>query len=112
MQELLRVATLRGASADEADALRRAFASGGIRGFWRRWLVMDERLSRPSVDPMRLASLSAMAGDTARALDVLEKEYAARNPALIFVRTSPEFASLHAQPRYRRIVEAMRFPPR
>lgn len=112
VQELLRVATLRGASADEADALRRAFASGGIRGFWRRWLVMDQRHSKPSVDPMRLASISAMAGDTARALDVLEKEYAARNPALIFLRTSPEFAPLRTQPRYRRIVEAMRFPLR
>ncbi|MDQ2664902.1 MAG: serine/threonine-protein kinase [Gemmatimonadota bacterium] len=112
VQELLRVATLRGASADEADALRRAFASGGIRGFWLRWIVMDERLSKPSVDPMRLASLRAMAGDTARALDVLEKAYAARNPALVFIRTSPEFAALRDQRRYRRIVEAMRFPPR
>jgi hypothetical protein len=92
-------------------SLRRAFDAGGIRAFWRRWLVMDERLSGPSIDPMRVAYLSAMAGDTARALGLLEREYAERSPALIFIRTDPELATLRTHARFQRIVAEMRFPP-
>jgi serine/threonine-protein kinase len=110
VQDLLRVAALRGASADELDALRRAHRTGGIHGFWRAWLEMDRRQSGPAMDPLRAAALSALAGDTAQALAGLERAYAERNPGLIFLRTDPSFASLRTNPRYRRVERAMRFP--
>jgi tetratricopeptide (TPR) repeat protein len=111
VRELLRLATLRGASSGEVDSLRAAFATGGMHGFWRRWLVMDRRQSGPSIDPLRVAALSAMAGDTARALTALERAYAERNAGLIFLRTEPAFAGLRTHPRYLRVEEAMHFPP-
>jgi TolB-like protein len=89
VRELLRVATLRGASAGEVDSLRTAFATGGMQGFWRRWLVMDRQQSGASIDPLRVAALSAMAGDTAAALASLERAYSERNMYLIFMRTEP-----------------------
>ena len=110
VRDLLRVAALRGASADEIDALRAAYRTGGIHGFWRAWLVMDRRQSGPAMDPLRVAALSSLAGDTAQALTWLERAYAERNPGLIFMRTDPSYASLRASPRYRRIERAMRFP--
>jgi tetratricopeptide (TPR) repeat protein len=112
VRDLLRVAALRGASADEVDALRAAYRTGGIHGFWRAWLEMDRRQSGSSIDPWRVAALSGLAGDSAQALSALERAYAERNPGLIFIRTDPSFASLRANPRYLRIVRAMKFPTR
>jgi tetratricopeptide (TPR) repeat protein len=109
IEEYLRLATLRGATTQEVEALRRAHESSGLGGFWKRWLEMDRRLSL-SPDPMRMASLHALSGDTARALEWLERAFAERNPALIYVRREPALAALRAQPRYERIVRAMRFP--
>jgi tetratricopeptide (TPR) repeat protein len=110
VRELLRVATLRGASAGEVDSLRTAFATGGMQGFWRRWLVMDRQQSGASIDPLRVAALSAMAGDTAAALASLERAYSERNMYLIFMRTEPGLAALRKQPRYLRIEQQMHFP--
>jgi serine/threonine-protein kinase len=112
VRDLLRVAALRGAGADEVDALRAAYRTGGIHGFWRAWLEMDRRQSGSSIDPWRVAALSGLAGDSAQALSALERAYAERNPGLIFIRTDPSFASLRANPRYLRIVRAMKFPTR
>ena len=110
VRDLLRVATLRGASAGEVDSLRTAFASGGMQGFWRRWLVMDRRQSGGSIDPLRMAALSAMAGDTTAALASLERAYSERNMYLIFMRTEPGLASLRTNPRYLQIERQMHFP--
>jgi TolB-like protein/DNA-binding SARP family transcriptional activator len=109
VEAYLRVAALRGASPQEIDALRRAYAAMGVRGFWKRWLAMDIRLS-PVPNTMRMASLHALAGDTAQALDWLERALAERNPGLIYVRREPSLAPLHGSPRYQRVVRAMRFP--
>jgi len=110
VRELVRVATLRGASSGEVDSLRTAFTNGGMHGFWRRWLVMDRRQSGGSIDPLRVAALSALAGDTAEALTSLERAYAERNPSLIFLRVEPSFAALRTHPRYRRVVQQIHFP--
>jgi tetratricopeptide (TPR) repeat protein len=112
VQDLLRVATLRGESAGEVEALGAAFRADGMRGFWRRWLVMQRRKAGTSIDPMHVSMLHALAGDTAQALTWLERAYAERNPSLIFIRTDPAFAGLRTDPRYLRIAQAMRFPAR
>ena len=112
VQSLLGVATLRGATGDDVESLRRAFASGGVHAFWRRWLELDRRTSGSSVDPLRTAALAAMAGDTTRALDALERARTEQNAGLIFMRTEPAFDALRASPRYRRVEQAMHFPAR
>lgn len=111
-EEYLKVATLRGASAGELSELRRAFAASGMPGFWRRWLDMDLRQSGGAPDPLRVAKLWGLAGDTARSLDWLERAYAERNPALIFLQVDPMFANLRSHPRVERILREMDFPPR
>ncbi|HSJ63564.1 MAG TPA: BTAD domain-containing putative transcriptional regulator [Gemmatimonadaceae bacterium] len=110
VQELLRVAALRGATPGEMDALRAAFAKDGMRGVWRSWLDMDLRQSGSQPDPLRLAALWAYAGDADQALDWLERAYAARGSSLVFLRTYPAFAELRSRPRFVRIVEEMKLP--
>ncbi|HSJ62589.1 MAG TPA: BTAD domain-containing putative transcriptional regulator [Gemmatimonadaceae bacterium] len=112
VEEHLRIATLRGATAGELSAMRRAFAASGMPGFWRSWLEMDRRQSDGVVDPLRAAKLWLLAGDTARSLDWLERAYAERNPALVFLQVDPAFANLRSHPRVARILKEMKFPER
>jgi hypothetical protein len=83
-----------------------------MHGFWRRWLVMDRRQAGASINPLRVAMLSALAGDTAQALTWIERAYAEQVPALIFLRVVPEFAGLRTNPRYLRVEQGMHFPAR
>ena len=109
VEEYVRVATLRGSPAGETAAMRDAYAKAGMRGFWQRWLEMELRgPSRP--DPLRLASVWALIGDTSRAVEWLDRAYEERNPGLIFMRHEPTFEGLVSHSRVARILKAMRFP--
>jgi hypothetical protein len=110
VDEMLRVAALRGATAAELAALRDGFAKSGIGGFWRSWLEMDLRQFGNDINPLRAAALSAAADDTAQALDWLDRAYADRIPGLVFVRWDPVFAGVRSHPRYLRIIREMKFP--
>ena len=108
VDEYLRLAMLRGASADELQAMREAHASEGMPGFWRAWLAMDLRQSGASPDPVRMAAIHLVAGDTARALDWVDRAFAERNPALVNLRSDPVLSGLNAHPRAVRIAGAMK----
>jgi len=110
VQELERTAVLRGATTRELAAMREAFATGGMRAFWRSWLAMDLRQAGGNVDPLRMAVTWASIGDASQALDWLERAYAERNPGLIYLRTDPAFESLRSNSRYARVVMQMKFP--
>lgn len=110
VQELVRIAALRGATASELDSMRGGFTRSGIRGFWRSWLDMDLRQSRGTADPLRVALTWVVIGDADQALDWLERAYAERNPGLIYVQSDPALADLRSHPRFARIVAEMKFP--
>ena len=110
LEEYLRIATLRGATARELDAMRDGYARDGMSGFWRGWIAMDLRQSSASADPLRIACEWALAGDTAQAFHWLERAYAERNPGLVFLRSELAFQNYLAHPRVARIVKQMKFP--
>jgi adenylate cyclase len=111
VEEYARIATLRGATISEVSALRRGFAESGMRGFWRSWLDMDLRQTEGAApDPLRMAKLWTLAGDTTRALDWLDRAYADRHPALIYLHSDWTLRLLHAHPRVARMLEDMRLP--
>jgi len=107
----VRIATSRGATTSEVSALRRGFAESGMRGFWRRWSEMDLRQSEGAApDPLRMAKLWTLAGDTTKALDWLDRAYADRHPAMIHLRSGRTLGMLHAHPRVGRMLEELRIP--
>lgn len=110
VEEHLRVAALRGATMEEIEAMRTAYASSGMTGFWKSWLQMDLRQSGASPDPVRMAALHLRSGDTATAVDWLDRAWDERNPSLIYLRREPVFAGMLTQPRVARIVTSMKFP--
>ena len=108
IEEYVRVASLRGATRDEQAELRRAYAAGGMRAFWRRWLAFDQRDASPAPNPIRMAAIWARVGDTARTFEWLERAYRERNPGLVYLAVDPDFESVRAYPRVVAILRAMR----
>jgi TolB-like protein len=56
------------------------------------------------------ADIYAQWGDTARALDWLDKAMRNRDPYLAYTKVNPFFDPLRNEPRYRAIVQALKFP--
>jgi serine/threonine-protein kinase len=110
VEELVRIATLRGAPPGELDALRRGFDTGGMAGFWRSWLDMDLRQASGAPDPFRVAQLLMLSGDTTRSFDWLDRAYAERNPGLVMLNAVPAFHDVRTHPRVARIIRRMGFP--
>jgi tetratricopeptide (TPR) repeat protein len=111
VDEYVRLATLRGATPAEVDALHDAFARGGMPAFWRRWLEMDKRQMPDLQDPLRTAKLWLLSGDTAQALDWLDRAFEERNPGLVMLRGLPSsLDGMSSHPRVARIIAAMKLP--
>jgi TolB-like protein/DNA-binding SARP family transcriptional activator/Flp pilus assembly protein TadD len=110
VDEYLRIGSMRRASTSELDVLRAAYRRGGLPAFWRSWLEFDLRHAGSNPDPVRMATFHALAGDTAQALQLLERAHAERNPAMIYVFFNPSFAALREHVRFRRIFRQMDLP--
>jgi len=63
------------------------------------------------VAPHDLAFCYAALGDTDRALEWLEKAYAERSSALVYVRVEPPYDPLRGERRFADLVRRMAFPP-
>jgi hypothetical protein len=111
VEDYVRVAMLRGATAhggrQPAHFVR---ARRACRPSGDSWLTFDLRHAGSDPDPVRAATLYALAGDTARSLAWLERAHAERNASLVFVFADPTFASLREQPRFRQIFRQLNFP--
>ena len=105
------LATLRGATPAEVDVLRDAFATGGMPAFWRAWIEMDRRQMPDLQDPFRSAQLWLLAGDTAQAMDWLDRAFEERNPGLVMIGNgTPPLDRTSSHPRVVRILAAMKLP--
>ena len=112
VDEYARLAALRGATPGEVDALHDAFNRGGMPAFWRAWSHMDQRQMPDLQDPLRTAKLSLLAGDTAQALDWLDRAFEERNPGLVMLGRGPlpSLDGMQDHPRVARVIAAMKLP--
>jgi DNA-binding winged helix-turn-helix (wHTH) protein/TolB-like protein/Flp pilus assembly protein TadD len=99
--QLVTARAISGAAPGTIDALRRAYQSAGITGYWQKELELANAQAgqRPPAS-FRLARIYTQLGDRDRAFEWLEKAYAERNSVLIFLKVNPQFDSLHADPRF------------
>ena len=110
VEEYLRVADRLGATAEELSALRAEYHAGGMRGFWSRWLALDERLSSGTPRALRTAAILARMGDVEGAVEQLEHAYRERDPGLVYLGAGPEWEAVREDPRVIAIMERMRLP--
>ena len=95
-----------------ADAIQHAFDKGGAMAVcavgvgWR-----PEKARTAYVSPMNLAFDYAQLGRKEDTLRCLEDAVQERSPWLVFLQKEPAFDFLHAEPRYRSLVNRIGLPP-
>jgi TolB-like protein/DNA-binding winged helix-turn-helix (wHTH) protein len=95
-----------------AQAVHRAFVSGGLRGVYERRLgSLMQRARKGYVGHLEFANVYALLGHKEKALEQLELSYQEREPWLVHLQDTFTFDSLHADPRYRAIINRMGLPP-
>jgi TolB-like protein len=101
---------LSGADPRRAPALGCVHAAAGREAEARQVLAALEEHGRKSyVPPYALASILALLGDRDRAVDQLEKAYAARDRAMIYLDVNPRLDGLRDHPRFQELVRKMAF---
>jgi len=94
-------------------AVRRAFEAGGYAAVVRCLLAAVEKKARTGrVSTFVLADLHGRLGDHDETVALLERGANERDPHLRFMAESdPAFDFLHADPRYRSVIQKMGLPP-
>jgi tetratricopeptide (TPR) repeat protein len=97
----------------QSAALRRAFETGGYAAVVRRQLAAVEKKARTArVPAFELADLHGRLGEHDETLALFEQGVNERDPLLLLLAQSdPAFDFLHADPRYRSLIQKMGLPP-
>jgi TolB-like protein/DNA-binding winged helix-turn-helix (wHTH) protein/tetratricopeptide (TPR) repeat protein len=99
--------TFREDRADDVASLRAAAAAGGARGFWRRWLEIEERQPEYSnTDWPAMAWLRI--GERERALAELERLCEVRSPWIRALGVEPHWDPIRADPRFQAMLRQAR----
>jgi TolB-like protein len=96
---------------DVKEALERGDAELGYAGAYRR--ATDIEASSHGEEPGAAFDISQnylIAGETARALDWLEKAYQARDPNMPYIGCMPIFDPLRSEPRFQSLLRRMNLP--
>jgi tetratricopeptide (TPR) repeat protein len=96
-------------------ATDRGYEQGGYRGMYReeaRLLARRSRLANggPLASPVNVAENFLMAGDTASALDWLQRAYEQHAPGLGYVAAFPDFDVVRDDPRFQDLLRRMGLP--
>lgn len=97
----LRLMALADAPAIERKRVERARAQDAV-GLYRRWQIrcLEASAEERRWSPMTRASIYASAGDTAQAIEWLERAYATRDTMLVLLLAQPDLAPLRKHPRF------------
>jgi TolB-like protein/DNA-binding SARP family transcriptional activator/tetratricopeptide (TPR) repeat protein len=106
--EYLRGARLEGMRPAQLVALRQAFESGGLRGYWRRRLALELEDTASPPEPLRVASMWARIGDADQAARWVQRAYEARSMALPFLGVMPPYDGVRAHPGIAAVLRRMR----
>jgi adenylate cyclase len=96
---------------DVGEALERGYAGRDYAAAWRR--AAEFEAAKHSDDPgaaYDVAQCVLYAGDTARALDWLEKAYEMRDPNMPYLGVLPIYDPLRSDPRFQALLRKMGLP--
>jgi predicted Zn-dependent protease len=95
-----------GLDAKETPALRAAASATSSRQYWQQRLAQElSESTTEGLRPFDMAEILAMTGDSARALDWLEKACAVDDFMIMIVRVAPNLDSLRSEPRFTALLE-------
>ena len=97
--EYLEWRRLSGDDAPTLAAYRAAFASAGLKGFFRK------RLESGQLQPSEIASAYAFLGENDQALATLEKAVEQHDGEMIWLKALPDYDPLRADPRFANLLK-------
>ena len=107
----LRSAELGGATPETMKALKNAYATSRLSGFWRKSLELLKRQSNHGyTNAYHLAGLYVRLRDKDQAFRSLETEYDDRSLWMIWLKIDPVFDSLHSDPRFQDLIRRVGLP--
>jgi len=69
------------------------------------------RMDNPGkAEPFAYATACALMGENSKALDALDRAYAARSAMMPMLKTEPSFSRLHGDPRFEALCRKMHLP--
>lgn len=92
----------------QLEALRAALARGGPEAFWRQELAKN---GFDFVNPVMIASIYTYLGNPDSAMIFLDRAYAKRYQALLYIKTTPDLWPLQVDPRFQALLSRMGIPP-
>ena len=105
--EYLRGARLEGMTPAQLSALREAFETGGLRGYWRRRLALELEDTASPPEPLRVASMWARIGEAEQAARWVQRAYDARSMALPFLGVMPPYDGVRDHPGIRAVLQRL-----
>jgi len=97
--------------ANDAAAIRTAFARGGWQAVVRWQLAFDgARQKREYVSPVTLATYHAELGEKDQALSLLEEGFRRHAMDVLWIAQDPAFDFLHNEPRFQALVQRINLP--
>jgi tetratricopeptide (TPR) repeat protein len=90
------------------NAMRNAFRTAGMKGFWRK--EIEFLLREHSLNVLWIAGVYAQINEKDKAFEILEKQYENHDPNLTALKESPYFDPLHDDPRYQDLIRRIGFP--
>src|SRR5206468_191933 len=94
-----------------AEISHRLFGKGGTRAVLR-WKIrnLEKEAKKKYVPSVYFAELHAQLGDREKTLSNLEAGYQEHSPFLLYVQLDPAYDFLHADPRYRTLMQRIGLP--
>lgn len=111
VEELEQYESLGGGAAAPGE-VRQAYAQGGFPAVVRwRLNYLRARARTRYVSPVGPAAYTAELGRRQETLALLEEAYRQHSPNLLWIQNEPAFDFLHADPRYRALIDRIGLPP-
>jgi serine/threonine protein kinase/TolB-like protein/Tfp pilus assembly protein PilF len=94
-----------GKTTTETPALRAAASAASAREYWQKRLEQElEEARDEGLQPFEFAEILAQAGETARALDWLDRACTEHDFMMLYVGVAPNLDPLRSEPRFKQIV--------
>jgi tetratricopeptide (TPR) repeat protein len=99
-----------GRTDDFLNAMRRAYESKGLKGYWEKRLELETREEEEAgiYFTYNRAKLHARVGNTKETLDWLEKAAEEHNSRLMFIGVEMEFDKVRSEPRFQELLKEAR----
>jgi hypothetical protein len=115
-RELETAMILEGDDPKTIAALRKAYATSGMRALWRRQIELGEKVSKheyldPLGMPFGMVFAYANLGEKDQALAWLQVAYEERSPGLVGLRVEPRFDTLRSDSRFQALLRRIGLPP-